>query len=59
MSKFYNFVNKAEEESAELYIDGEIVEEGWERELLADWFGAKATASNEFTDMLKELNGNL
>lgn len=56
MSKFYNLINKAEEESAELYIDGEIVEEGWEREFLSDW-GVKATASNEFTDMLKELNG--
>ena len=55
--KFYNLINKAEEESAELYIEGEIVEEGWEREFLQDWFGAKATASSEFADMLKELNG--
>lgn len=57
MNKFYNLINKVEEESADLYIEGEIVEEGWEREFLRDWCGAKATASNEFTDMLKELNG--
>lgn len=56
MSEFYNLINKAEEESAELYIEGEIVEEGWEKEFLSDW-GVRATASNEFTDMLKELNG--
>lgn len=56
MNKFYNLINKAEEESAELYIEGEIVEEGWEREFLSNW-GVRATASNEFTDMLKELNG--
>ena len=56
MNKFYNLINKAEEESAELYIEGEIVEEGWEREFLSDR-GMRATASNEFTDMLKELNG--
>ena len=56
MSRFWNFVNKVEEESADLYIQGEIVEEGWEREFLADW-GVKATASNELEDMLKELNG--
>ena len=56
MRKSYNFVNRIEEESAELYIDGEIVEEGWEREFLSDW-GVKSTSSNEFTDMLKDLNG--
>lgn len=56
MSRFWNFVNKVEEESADLYIQGEIVEDGWEREFLSAW-GMKATASNEFEDMLKELNG--
>ena len=57
MNKFYNLINKAEEESAELYIEGEIVEEGWEREYLTDVFGGKATASNEFIEMLNSLNG--
>lgn len=57
MSRFWNFVNKAEEESADLYIQGEIVEEGWEREMLAEWFGEKATASSELEQQLKELNG--
>lgn len=57
MNKFYNFVNSAEQDFAELYIEGEIVENGWEREFLQDCWGEKATASNEFTDMLKELNG--
>lgn len=56
MSRFWNFVNKVEEESADLYIQGEIVEEGWEREFLADW-GVKATASNELEEQLKGLNG--
>ena len=56
MNKYYNLINKAEEESAELYIEGEIVEEGWEREFLEDWF-MKATASSEFSEMLKSLNG--
>lgn len=57
MSKFYNFVNKVDNEEAELYINGEIVEEGWEREFLTDYFGEKATASSEFAEQLKELNG--
>lgn len=57
MNKFYNFINKVEDEEAELYIEGEIVDEGWEREFLSDWFGAKATASSEFTEQLKALNG--
>ena len=57
MSRFWNFVNKVEEESADLYIQGEIVEEGWEREMLAEWFGEKATASSELEQQLKELNG--
>ena len=57
MNKYYNLINKAEEESAELYIEGEIVDEGWEREFLQDFWGEKATASSEFTEMLKELNG--
>lgn len=57
MNKFYNFVNSAEQDFAELYIEGEIVENGWEREYLQDYWGEKATASNEFSDMLKELNG--
>lgn len=57
MNKFYNFVNSAEQDFAELYIEGEIVENGWEREFLQDYWGEKATASNEFSDMLKELNG--
>ena len=56
MSRFWIFVNKVEEESADLYIQGEIVEEGWEREFLADW-GVKATASNELEEQLKGLNG--
>ena len=56
MNKYYNLINKAEEESAELYIEGEIVDEGWEREFLQEWFGEKATASSEFTEMLKTLN---
>lgn len=55
--KFWNFVNKIEEESADLYIDGEIVENGWEKDFISNFFGEKATASNEFTEMLKELNG--
>ena len=57
MNKFYNLINKAEDEVAELYIEGEIVDEGWEREFLSDWFGARATASSEFSEQLKALNG--
>ena len=57
MNKFYNLINKVEEESADLYIEGELVEEGWEKDFLMDFFGAKATASSEFTEMLKSLNG--
>lgn len=55
MSKFYNFVNKVEEDEAELFISGEIVEEGWEREFVEEWCGSQATASNEFTEQLKNL----
>ena len=57
MNKFYNFINKVEDEEAELYIEGEIVDEGWEREFLMDFWGARATASCEFTEQLKALNG--
>ena len=57
MNKFYNFINKVEDEEAELYIEGEIVDEGWEREFLTDWFGERATASSEFAEQLKALNG--
>ena len=57
MNKFYNFINKVEDEEAELYIEGEIVDEGWEREFLSDWFGERATASSEFAEQLKALNG--
>ena len=55
--KYYNIVNEPEKETADIYIEGEIVEEGWEREFIETWFGNHATASNEFADMLKELNG--
>ena len=57
MSRFYNLINKKEAEEAELYIEGEIVDEGWEREFLTEWFGERATASSEFTEQLKSLNG--
>ena len=57
MNKYYNLINKAEEETADLYIEGVLVEEGWEREWLADYWEKRATASSEFANMLKELNG--
>lgn len=57
MSKFYNFINKKEAEEAELYIEGELVEDGWEREFISDFYGGKATASSEFSEQLKGLNG--
>lgn len=58
MNKYYNFINKKEDEYAELYIEGEIVEQGWEREFLESFFGENAaTSSNEFSKQLKELNG--
>lgn len=55
MSKFYNFVNK--EDEVELYIEGEIVEEGYEREFIEGFWGERATASYEFAEKLKELDG--
>lgn len=56
--KFYNLINKKDnDEPAELYIEGEIVDEGWEKEFLESWFGARATASSEFSEQLKALNG--
>lgn len=54
--KYFNVVNEPEKEAAEIYIEGEIVETDWEREWFEAW-GEKATVSNEFADMLKELNG--
>ncbi len=57
MSKFYNFINKKESEEAELFIEGELVEEGWEKEFLADFFSERATASSEFSEQLRQLNG--
>lgn len=57
MKKFYNLIDNEDKDEAELYIEGEIVDEGWEKEFLTEWFGEKATASSEFAEQLKALNG--
>lgn len=57
MNKFYNFINSADKEAAELYIDGEIVEDEATRDFIKDFFGERATASYAFAEELKALGG--
>lgn len=55
MSKFFNFINSAESESAELYINGDIVcDDDTE---LYEAFGVKCTAPTGFKSSLDECGG--
>lgn len=55
MSKFFNFINKAESESAELYINGNIVsDDSVERH---ETFGVKCIAPTGFKSSLAECAG--
>lgn len=53
--KFWKFINKAENEPVELYIEGDIVdnEDVW----IYEWFGEEATAPNAFKEELSEFTG--
>ena len=53
MSKFFNFINKTE--SAELYINGDIVDDGSVE--MYEAFGVKCTAPSGFKTLLNECGG--
>lgn len=53
--KFWKFINKAENEPVELYIEGDIVDD--EDIWIYEWFGEDATAPNAFKEELSEFTG--
>lgn len=55
MSKFFNFINKAESESADLYISGDIVDD--DSQELYEAFGCKCTAPSGFKEQLSACAG--
>lgn len=55
MPKFFNFINKAENESAELYISGDIVDD--ESQEFYEAFGWKCTAPSGFKEQLNACGG--
>lgn len=55
MIKFFNFINKEESESADLYINGEIVDD--ESKELYEAFGCKCVAPTGFKEQLNACGG--
>lgn len=55
MPKFFNFVNKEESESADLYINGDIVDDNSQE--VYEAFGFKCTAPSGFKEQLNACGG--